>query len=127
MSFLLTGPRLSGLEFDLFTCNFSRQTIVVNKYLFLSYLQAGEITRRLQEEEEAAMGSANAIKKLDAEIKRSKEEVENMDLRRVICIATNCRNLSINIYCCGTKFKIADQTSRKNTDPYATLIKREES
>ena len=32
------------------------------------------------------MGSANAIKKLDAEIKRSKEEVENMDLRRVICI-----------------------------------------
>ena len=55
------------------------------KYLLLSYLQAGEITRRLQEEEEAAMGSANAIKKLDAEIKRSKEEVENMDLRRVIC------------------------------------------
>ena len=48
------------------------------------YLQAGEITRRLQEEEEAAMGSANAIKKLDAEIKRSKEEVENMDLRRVL-------------------------------------------
>ena len=36
------------------------------------------------------MGSANAIKKLDAEIKRSKEEVENMDLRRVICIATDC-------------------------------------
>ena len=53
--------------------------------MFFSYLQAGEITRRLQEEEEAAMGSANAIKKLDAEIKRSKEEVENMDLRRVIC------------------------------------------
>ena len=66
---------------------------MVNKYLFLSYLQAGEITRRLQEEEEAAMGSANAVKKLDAEIKRSKEEVENMDLRRVIYIyiATNCR------------------------------------
>ena len=57
---------------------------MVNKYFFLSYLQAGEITRRLQEEEEAAMGSANAIKKLDAEIKRSKEEVENMDLRQVI-------------------------------------------
>ena len=33
------------------------------------------------------MGSANAIKKLDAEIKRSKEEVENMDLRRVIYVA----------------------------------------
>ena len=76
-----------------FTRDFSRQTIVVNKYLFLSYLQANEITRRLQEEEEAAMGSANAVKKLDAEIKRSKEEVENMDLRRVIYmyIATNCR------------------------------------
>ena len=57
---------------------------MVNKYRLISYLQAGEITRRLQEEEEAAMGSANAIKKLDAEIKRSKEEVENMDLRRVI-------------------------------------------
>ena len=66
------------------TCDFSRQIIVVKKYLFLSHLQAGEITRRLQEEEEAAMGSANAIKKLDAEIKRSKEEVENMDLRQVI-------------------------------------------
>ena len=63
---------------------------MVNKYRLISYLQAGEITRRLQEEEEAAMGSANAIKKLDAEIKRSKEEVENMDLRRVICIATDC-------------------------------------
>ena len=29
------------------------------------------------------MGAANAIKKLDAEVKRSKEEVENMDTRSV--------------------------------------------
>ena len=44
------------------------------------------------------MGSANAVKKLDTEIKRSKEEVENMDLRRVICIATNFRNFRVNTF-----------------------------
>ena len=32
------------------------------------------------------MGAANAIKKLDAEVKRSKEEVENMDTRSVYFI-----------------------------------------
>ena len=38
-----------------------------------------DVQRKLQEEEEAAMSAANAIKKLDTEVKRSKEEVENMD------------------------------------------------
>ena len=40
-----------------------------------------DVARKLQEEEEASMGCANAVKKLGAEVKRSKEEVENMDFR----------------------------------------------
>ena len=43
--------------------------------------QANEIGRKLQEEEEASMTTSNAIKKLEAEVKRSKEDVENMDNR----------------------------------------------
>ena len=50
------------------------------------------------------MGSANAVKKLDAEIKRSKEEVENMDLRRVTYIPSyKLQKFEINTYILNLK------------------------
>ena len=36
------------------------------------------------------MGTTNAIKKLEAEVKRSKEDVENMDVRLVIHNSFGC-------------------------------------
>ena len=43
--------------------------------------QVSDLARKLQEEEEAAMSISNAVKKLEAEVKRGKEDVENMDFR----------------------------------------------
>lgn len=42
------------------------------------------MARKLQEEEEAAMSISNAVKKLEAELKRGKEDVENMDFRYIL-------------------------------------------
>ena len=47
----------------------------------INLLKVSDVARKLQEEEEAAMSSSNAIKKLENEVKRSKEDVENMDFR----------------------------------------------
>ena len=38
-----------------------------------------DVTRQLQEEEEACQTLSNTTKKLEADVKRFKEEVENME------------------------------------------------
>ena len=45
------------------------------------HFQVNDLTRKLHEEEEVVMATSNAIKKLEAETNRCKEEVENMDFR----------------------------------------------
>lgn len=42
-------------------------------------LKANEVTKRLMEEEEACQVLANSTRKLEADAKRFKEEVENME------------------------------------------------
>merc|ERR1711879_670595 len=47
--------------------------------------QVNDVTKKLQEEEEATMSISNALRKLENEVKRSKEDVENMDFRLQQC------------------------------------------
>ena len=44
-------------------------------------IKVSDVTRKLAEEEEATMSISNALRKLESEVRRSKEDVENMDFR----------------------------------------------
>lgn len=46
---------------------------------FFFYFQVNEVSRRLTEEEEANQALANSMRKMEADAKKMKEDVENME------------------------------------------------
>ena len=55
--------------------------IYYKQLYYIYFFKVNDVTKKLQEEEEATMSISNALRKLENEVKRSKEDVENMDFR----------------------------------------------